>query len=295
MQLLQLQYFLVVAKTEHMSKAAIQLNISQSSLSKTIAKLENELGVPLFNRLGKKIHLNNYGKYYAEEIEKALTILQDAQEELQEIVNIVEDQIHVSVMSSKILPSIFKSFYERRPNVKIYQTVLPDNIAQEKLINGDIDLCVSNTPILGPNIQWLPILKERLDLIVPLNHPFADFDEIDLLEAKNEKFIGYKSGLESISMYEKCCLNVGFTPKTIFEGTELSIVLQLVNEGQGITLYPQYSFLKEQLPNTKIIRLKNSNCYQMVGLAWLKNKKYSYVVNQFRLHMIESFTKINNN
>ena len=101
-------------------------------------------------------------------------------------------------------------------------------------MKGNIDLCVSNTPILGSNIQWLPILKECLDLIVSLNDPFTKFD---LLEAKNEKFIGYKSGLESISMYEKCCLDVGFAPKIVFEGTELSIVLQLVNEGQGITFY----------------------------------------------------------
>lgn len=295
MQLLQLQYFLVVAKTEHMSKAALHLNISQSSLSKTIAKLEDELGVLLFNRIGKNIKLSEYGFYYARQVEDALMILNNAKEEVQELANIKEEKIHLNAITLSILPSIIKNFYDKRPNIRIYQTVLPDNIAKEKLINGDINLCISNTPILGPNIQWLPLLKERLDLIVPLNHPLAKFDEINLLEAKNEKFIGYKSSLESISMYEKCCLNVGFTPKIVFEGTELSIVLQLVNEGQGISLYPQYSFLKDQLPNTKIIRLKNDDCYQTVGLAWLKDKKYSYVVNQFRQHMIESFNKINNN
>lgn len=295
MQLLQLKYFLVVAKTEHMSKAALNLNISQSSLSKTIAKLEGELGVPLFNRIGKNIKLSEYGIYYARQVEDALSLLSNAKAEILELANKKGQEIHLNTMSSFILPSIIKGFYDKRPNVKIYQSILPSNLAKEKLINGEIDLCVSNTPILGPNIQWLPILKERLDLIVPLDYPLAKFDEIDLIEAKNEKFIGYKSDLKSISLYEQCCLNVGFTPKTVFEGTELSIVLQLVNEGQGITLFPQYSFLKDPLPNTKIIRLKNRNCYQMVGLAWLKDKKYSYVVNQFRQHMIDSFTKSNNN
>lgn len=295
MQLLQLHYFLTVARTEHMSQAALHLNITQSSLSKTIARLENEVGVPLFDRNGKKIRLNNYEKYYSKEVEKALRILQNAHEEVQEMADIEEDQVSISVMSSTILPAVFKNFYERRPNVRISQSILPDTVAKERLISGEIELCVSNTPIIGPDIEWLPVLKERLDLIVPINHRLAEFDEIDLLEAKNERFIGYKSGLESVSMYEQCCLQAGFTPNIVFEGTEMSIVLQLVNEGQGITFYPQYSFLGEQLPNTKIIRLKNNDCYQMVGFAWVKSKKYSYVAKQFRQHMIQEFKDIHNN
>ncbi|WP_330948925.1 LysR family transcriptional regulator [Virgibacillus sp. MG-45] len=294
MQLLQLHYFLTVAKTQHMSQAALVLNISQSSLSKTIARLEDELGVSLFDRKGKKIFLNSYGIFFAKEAERALRILEEAHESLQEMAGIEEDRVSISVMSSTILPSVFKSFYERRPNVRIYQSILPDAVAKERLISGEIELSVSNTPITGPDIEWLPILKERLDLIVPKNHRLAQFDEIDLLEAKNERFIGYKSGVESMSIYEQCCLNVGFKPNIVFEGTEMSIVLQLVNEGQGISFYPQYSFLGNQLTNTKIIRLKNNDCFQMVGFAWIKRRKYSYVAKQFRHHMIQSFTDINN-
>lgn len=294
MQLLQLHYFLTVAKTEHMSQAALHLNISQSSLSKTIARLEGELGVPLFDRKGKKIRLNSYGKYYAKEVERALRILEDAHEVVQEMAEIEEDQVSVSVMSSTILPTVFRSFYERRPNVRIHQSILPNAVAKERLISGEIELCVSNTPITGPDIEWLPVLKERLDLIVPKNHRLAQLDVIDLLEVKNERFIGYKSGLESVSMYEQCCLQAGFTPNIVFEGTEMSIVLQLVDEGQGISFYPQYSFLGEQLSNSKIIRLKNYHCFQMVGFAWLKSRKFSYVARQFRQHMIEAFTDINN-
>lgn len=295
MQLLQLHYFLTVAKTEHMSHAESALNISQSSLSKTIAKLEDDIGVPLFDRNGKNIRLNRYGKYFAKEVERALRILEDAHEAVQEMAGIEEDQVSVSVMSSTILPPIFRSFYERRPNVRIYQSILPDVVAKERLISGEIELCVSNTPIIGQGIEWLPVLKERLDLIVPKDHWLAQYDEIDLIEAKNERFIGYKSGLESVSMFEQCCLQSGFKPNIVFEGTELSIVLQLVDEGQGISFYPEYSFLGNHLKNTKIVRLKNDHCFQMVGFAWLKERKYSYVATQFRQHMIQAFADINKN
>lgn len=291
-QLLQLQYFLAVAKTEHMSKAALSLNITQSSLSKMIRRLEDELGVPLFIRRGKSIHLSEYGRYFAKEAEKAIHILENAHETIQEMAGIEGEQVTVSVMSSTILPPVFRNFYKRRPNARIHQTILPDVIAKEKLIKGEIDLSISNTPITGENIEWLPIVKENLDLIVPKSHWLSQYDAIDLIEAKKERFISYKSGLESISNYEQCCLLAGFQPNIVFEGTELSIVLQLVNEGEGITFYPQFSFLGEQLPNTKRIEIISPECYQMVGFAWMKNREYPYVVKQFRQHMIQQFTEI---
>ena len=64
MQLTQLEYFIVVARLEHMSKAALELEVSQSSLSKTIARLEDDIGVPLFDRRGKSIRLNEYGRIF---------------------------------------------------------------------------------------------------------------------------------------------------------------------------------------------------------------------------------------
>lgn len=293
MQLLQLQYFLTVARYEHMSKAAEALDVSQSSLSRTISRLEDDLGVALFDRAGKRIVLNDYGKYFYKEAERALRILQDAQENLLDMADRYAEHVTVSVMTSTILPPVFKSFYDKRPNVKILQSILPDTVAKERLLNGDIELCISNTPIVDERIEWLPVLKEKLDLIVPRQHPFAKLADISLIEAKGERFIGYKSGLESVSMYERCCMRAGFKPNVVFEGAELSIVLQLVNEGQGISLYPQYAVIGEQLKNSKIISIRDEHAYQMVGFAWLKDRNYSYVATQFRKHMIEEFEKIN--
>lgn len=293
MQLLQLQYFLTVARIEHMSQAALELNVSQSSLSKTIARLEEDLGVPLFDRQGRKIKLNAYGEIFAKAAKEALVGLDNARSQIQNLANITEDRVTVSVMSSKILPHVFKSFYLKRPNVKIHQSILPDSVAKERLITGEIELCISNSPITGPDIIWLPVLKEQLELIVPLNHPLAMFDEIDLKQARHERFISYKSGSTATNMIETCCHDAGFEPNIIFEGTELSIVLQMVNEGEGITFYPQYSFLEENLKNTKRIKIRNPDCYQMVGFAWMKTRNYSYVAKQFRKHMIHEFEEIN--
>ena len=70
MELLQLKYFLTVARLEHMTRAADELGIAQPPLSQTIARLEEELGVPLFDRLGRNIHLNHFGRAYVQRVKR---------------------------------------------------------------------------------------------------------------------------------------------------------------------------------------------------------------------------------
>src|SRR6476660_4411538 len=155
MQLTQLQYFLTVARLEHMSKAALELEISQSSLSKTIVRLEDDIGVPLFDRKGKSIRLNEYGQNFFQKVGKILSELQEAKEEIQELANIREDSVSINVMNSKLLPKLFYEFFKKRPNVKVRQYLLPDRLAQQKLIDGEIDLMIVPNPIIDERIEWV--------------------------------------------------------------------------------------------------------------------------------------------
>ena len=82
MDIVQLKYFKAVAQTEHLTNAAKQLNVAQPALSVSISRLENEIGVPLFDRQGRRISLNKYGKMYLESVDQALTILERAQNEV---------------------------------------------------------------------------------------------------------------------------------------------------------------------------------------------------------------------
>ncbi|QQP14648.1 hypothetical protein FJQ98_11955 [Lysinibacillus agricola] len=76
--------------------------------------------------------------------------------------------------------------------------------------------------------------------------------------------------------------SAGFKPNIAFEGEDLSIILQLVNEGKGISFIFKYSFLDQYLDNVKILKISNPDCFQTVGIAWNKKRKSSFVVNSFR-------------
>lgn len=282
MQLTQLEYFIVVARLEHMSKAALELEVSQSSLSKTIARLEDDIGVPLFDRRGKSIRLNEYGRIFYERVEKALDDLQEAKSEIQELANIREDSIAINVMNSKLLPKLFYDFYKKRPNVKIRQYVLPDKLALQKIISGDIDLMIVINPIKDDRIEWVPLFTEEVFLVVPKNHPLAAKESVSLIETKDELFILSETGQNFRTTENQLFEKAGFTPQIAFEGEDLSIILQLVNEGKGISFIFNYSFLDQYLDNVKILKISNPDCFQTVGIAWNKKRKSSFVVNSFR-------------
>lgn len=287
MQLTQLHYFVTVARYEHMSKAALELQISQSSLSKTIARLEEDIGVPLFDRKGKSIKLNLYGQLFYERVEKILTDLRTAKEEVQDLANIREDSLTINVMNSKLLPSLFSTFYSKRPNIKIHQYTLKDNQALQRLIEGTLDLMIVPNKISDERIIWEPLFDEDLLLIVPKSHPFATRETIFLTEAKDEKFITYEKGQSIRATTDRLFKEAGFTPNIAFEGDELSLILQLVNEAAGISFFPKYSFLDTYLQKTSMIKITSPISFQTVGIAWLKDRNHSFVVNSFRDFAIE--------
>src|SRR5579875_959834 len=119
MDLLQLRYFQTVARHEHMTQAAQKLYISQSSLSKTIAHLERELGVTLFDRQGRQIRLNQYGKVFLRRVEQAFAALEDGRRELVDLIEQERERVVLASMSVYLLPGLLQAFREHHPGISI--------------------------------------------------------------------------------------------------------------------------------------------------------------------------------
>ena len=99
MDLLQLHYFRTVARLQHMTMAAEVLNVAQPALSKTIARLERELGVPLFDRQGRRIRLNRYGEAFLDKVDRALNLLEQAKQEVADMAGAEKGTIHLATVT----------------------------------------------------------------------------------------------------------------------------------------------------------------------------------------------------
>jgi DNA-binding transcriptional LysR family regulator len=278
---LQLKYFQAVARHEHMTRAAQELNVSQPSLSNTISRLEKKLGVPLFVRQGRQIRLTAFGKTYLERVDRIFLELQEGEREIKEMASLDQGVISIAVTMPNLLPYLLKGFLSRYPHVRIFQTQAYS--AQEilsQLENAKVDVCISTTPIVGPDIEWVPLFEEEIFLSVPSGHRLAGRGSIVLREAADEPFINITSEYGFRTLTDEYCRQAGFEPNIAFEIAEASIIQHLVELDLGVTFTPALLSKFVSLASVQL-HIEEPVCKRTIGLAWHKRHFRSQAAEQF--------------
>ncbi|MGF9979541.1 LysR family transcriptional regulator [Viridibacillus arvi] len=266
-------YFLSVAKTENFHHSSQELFISQPALSRAIKNLEQELGVNLFDRIGRNIKLNQYGNTFLPYVQKALFEVNTGITEMQRMKNPNYGTISIGFIQTlgmSILPSILKGFRQKYPDIKI--NLIQENIYGniEKIINREVDVSLISATEETSTLHWLPILEQEFFLYVPINHTLSNRSDISLSDLKNETFIGFKKHLSMYKTIQKFFLKEGFIPHTSFEGEDIPTIINFVSSGLGIAILPQYT----ELPSSSVKRLRITSCTikRQIGLAWLNDE-----------------------
>lgn len=294
MDLLQLKYFQVVAHLEHMTRAAEKLYIAQPSLSQSIAKLEEELGVPLFDRQGRRIHLNQFGRVFLKRVERIFLELEEGKREVTDMAGLDRGSIALAVASTQPLPELLSAFLERYPRVRfrLFQQHSLTTVVQQ-LERGEIDLCISSPPIEQPGITWVPLLTEEIFLLVPGNHRLAERSSIRLIEAADEPFISLKPGHGLRDFMDEFCKQAGFVPNIAFEGDETATIRGLVTAGLGVSFVAGQSW-QPWPPDQPFVflHIEEPVCRRTIGLAWLEDRYLSEAARRFRQFVIEYFSQL---
>ncbi|WP_026564311.1 LysR family transcriptional regulator [Bacillus sp. UNC41MFS5] len=286
----QLEYFRVVAKTEHFRKSAEQLAISQPALSRSINKLEEELGVTLFDRTGRSVHLNKFGRLFLKRVENGLNEISFGIQEINQLKNPYTGTVSLAFLQTlgiTILPKIISNFNKQYPHVEIqiYQNKIVTSIQQ--LLTREVDLCLIGSFEHNPNITWHPLMNEELFLNVPANHRFASRSSIALSELSNDNFISFKEGLGMRELINKFCKNSGFTPVIKFEGEDVPTIAGLVSAGLGVTIIPAFHGISPE--KIKQIPISKPYCHREIGIAWLNGITLSPSAELFRTYVTEMF------
>ncbi|MED3570999.1 LysR family transcriptional regulator [Cytobacillus praedii] len=289
MELLQLHYFRTVARLEHMTKAAQKLQIAQPSLSKTISRLEEDLGAPLFNREHRKIKLNEFGKVFLKRVDRVFLELDEGRKEILALSKQQENKITLAVTIPRVLPDLLQLFLIKNPNVKFQQFLQSTSSMKDQLIEGKIDYCISSVLIEDPHIIWEPLITEEIHLIVPPGHPFSSRDTIKLAEAKNETFINMHTGYGFRNLTDQFCQEAGFEPHIAFEGDDSTVIGDLVKQGLGIAFVPEITLLHQLDKFPHSLRITEPNCLRTIGIAWSKSRYLSETAHQFREFVKEYF------
>lgn len=288
----QLEYFQTLAWMQHVTKAAKSLSITQPALSRSIARLENHLGVPLFDRQGRSISLNQYGHIFLRRVQAMMKEYTEGKEEIQALLK--PDQGVVSLgflhtLGTTLVPDLIGSFQQEYPNISFQLKQNHSYWLLERLKSGDLDLCLLASIKPENPIQWIKLWSEELFVFVPNDHPLASRESITLNEIAGERFILLKKGYALRMTVDELFEKANIQPNIMFEGEEATTAAGFVAAGLGISILPDLKGL-DQSKITKI-RVSWPECQRVIGIAWIKGRFLSPVAETFKQYVISHFSE----
>lgn len=247
MNLSHLRYFVQLAHTKHYTKAAEQLYISQPSLSVAISKLEHELEVPLFEKVGNGLELTVFGEQFLQDVESALEILDNSVDLMKRSArgNGVVRLGLLRTLGVEYVPQLIRAFQKENPDKQVEFTLRTGitNELLDKLKQREFDIVLSSEAPESYKLMNEPVFHQDLVLIVPSDHPFASRHTIDLAETLEEPFVKFAPGSGLRRVIDKLYQQVGAQPPTAYEIQEDQVVAGMVAGGFGIAVVPYMTML----------------------------------------------------
>ena len=280
-----LTFFRRTAELENMTKAAEELMVSQPFLSRVIAELEKELGVELFDRIGRGIALNAYGKVFYKRATNIFNEVEDAKKELQDIQNSHQILLTIVTNVSLYMPGLLKTLAQSQLGLKIRQLSAKKHNMLNMLKNGEADFAICCPP-LEENGEFItvPLRFEPGVIIYPEGHWLSKYSEISFQQIADETFIGVVKGYGTREPLDLFFKELGLTSKISLETNDTSSVFRYVSSGLGIALMPLSQVLREPVFKDHYVSLSNKAGAD-IALTWRRNQ---YISESGRLFIEKS-------
>lgn len=275
MELEQLRHFLKVAEQKSFTRAANAVGLSQSALSRSIARLEDELGQPLFERQTRKVELSDAGRLLVERADKIIAMVDDASAEICDDGRSGRVRVAaIPTIAPYMLPECLRSFQLKFPQAQlVVQEDTTDNLIK-KVADGEVDVAIAAQPIVAKYVEIVPLLEEELLLVTGKDHPLADRPTVRVSDIKEFPFILLGEAHCLSDNIIAFCRQKAFHPLSVERTSQLAMVQELVALGHGISLVPAmasvrdrsrervYRSLAGQKPMRSIVMISNPYRYR---------------------------------
>lgn len=290
MNLKHLSYFVDISKRESFTKAADDIYVSQSALSKSVKSLEQELNVTLIDRTSKSFNLTEEGRILYVEGEKLLQYIDERQDEIIEKIHRSRRRLRIGVppvISTVYFSQLLFRFIKQYPNIELEISEVGANIVQNQINAGNIDIGVVILPIINTdNYHIIPAMSSDNALIVNKDHPLASRDEVDFKELEHEDFLILDRTYMLHDRIIKNCEIAGFYPHITTESSQWDFLAEMVAYNQGISILP-VPIMKRfySSDRIKMIRLKEPEFPWNIAMIFKKEKLITAQMEEF-IHFV---------
>ena len=257
MELRQLATFRMVASTLSFSRTAEALNYVQSSVTTQIQVLEEELGVKLFDRMGKRVALTEAGRRLLVYAEKMLTLAQEASQAVSGD-GVPSGSLTVGAAETLCtyrLPKLLRQFHEHYPQVKIVFRPLPFHELQTIILEGDVDVAFEiSKPLRSPSLEIEPLIHEPLIILVAPDHHLAHKATITGQDLKDEPLLLTEVGCSYRVLLEAALEKEGVRATSNVEFNSIEAIKQCVMASMGIAFLPLIT-VQSELEQGRLVQL----------------------------------------
>lgn len=285
-----LQQFVVLARTKNFTHAALELNLSQSALTRAIQKLEHQLGQPLFERKPREVTLTDHGELFLGRAKEILKLVDDTYSELTEAGRKGRIRLGaIPTIAPYFLPGLLSSFAKKHPEISVIVQEDTTDTLIKRCSHGDIDLAIVALPITAKHIEVEPLFEEELLLVAPLGHILAKIEPLTIHAIADYPFVMLNEAhclSENIASF---CRRQSVQPVTVERTSQLATVQELVSLDHGVSIVPQMA-RRIDLSNQRIYRSFTGDIpTRTVALMWntfrYQTKAVLSLLDHIRLHL----------
>lgn len=291
MELRQLNYFIKAAELLHFTEAAAASFVTQSTLSQQIKLLEEELGMLLFDRVGKQVRLTEAGKVFLGHARQIQLDVKRSKQAIDELNNLVTGELRIGVtyaFSSMLLPAL-PPFSVKYPGIKIIVEYGTAGELEQKLKMAELDVILafhekSEADDLGLEMQHL--YASRIMMVVSRKHPLAGLKKISLAELGKVELILPSKGFSSRDLLDSLFSRGKIRPVIKIEMNDVHSLLSMVTEGNWATIINEKAILTWE--DLVAIPISGKEYYKQAFILWQKgvHKKKSatlFIEELFRI------------
>ncbi|GGJ94089.1 LysR family transcriptional regulator [Lentibacillus kapialis] len=290
MDIRQLTYFITIADEKNYTRAANNLHISQPSLSASVKKLEEELGLILIDRSERELRLTREGQTLYQEAQKLLHHYEHVSCEMDRLKQQGPLELAIGLIESSMffIPDVLTQFKQSHENVRIslIETLSLDDV-EKALNNFEIHLAITNQYIHQEAIETIPIYEENLVALLPPGHALGQRDMLNMQDLEGENFIVCKEGFQTRQDTLNAFSKASVKPNIQYEIERFETGCRLVEDGLGITIVPENYVSYARQTDCTIKRISGTGISRIVYLAYDKNRYQPPIV----VHLIELIKK----
>lgn len=286
MTLQQVSYFVRLAEELHYTRAAEKLHITQPTLSYAIGKLEDELGVSLLIKSGKKLKLTQYGEAFLPYAKSALDSLNFG---LAKIETLKKPSRTISLgyiysVSYQLFPNLINNFTAQDENsgVTFQFTLGVKDSLLAGLQDGSLDLVIAGNYDI-PGIGKATLLSQELVLVMPKSHPLSKRKELSLQEIKDDQFVFPKSSSGLRHVLDRAFAQAGIIPRIAYEADECNSMAAFASTGAALAIIAPLPSYRD---NVSVHRIVNPTLRREIALLWNSRHALSPAAENFRRFVI---------